>query len=227
MKPIKYSMGDSVGVCTFMHELAPIVMNGSGEPKRAAMFRCVCGNEFAAMISHVKKGQCCGCIRKATVSRRQTTHGISGTKAYKTWKGVKKRCYSKNEPSFDLYGGRGITMQESWINNPVAFCSYVMGLDGYELAKISENQISLDRINVDGNYEEGNLRWVGQEIQVRNRRIQRNNTSGFAGVFWIERLGKFQARVSRKHLGYAPTALEAVQLRIDYIKSEGLQGYNV
>lgn len=124
-----------------------------------------------------------------------------------------------------MYGGRGISMRDEWVGNPVLFCEYVMGLEGYDESRIGIAGISLDRIDTNGNYDKGNIRWASPEIQARNRNVQSNNTSGFSGIYWIKKIGKFQARVGLKSLGYTATAIEANEIRIKYITENNIKGY--
>lgn len=76
------------------------------------------------------------------------------------------RCYNQNNPAFPSYGGRGIKVHTSWQNNPVSFYEWIE----QNLGPRPEGY-SLDRINVYGNYEPGNLKWSNDEEQTNNRRL--------------------------------------------------------
>ena len=108
--------------------------------------RCDCGNEVAVSASNLKNGhtQSCGCLNHENLINRNTKHSMSSTKIYKTWKGIKKRCYNPNCAGFDNYGGRGITMFAAWINDFQAFYGYVSQLEHF-----NEDGYSLDRIDND------------------------------------------------------------------------------
>lgn len=107
------------------------------------------------------------------------SHGLTTTperkKMYNVWCDIKRKCY-QGKSRANTYIEKGIEVQNSWINDPVAFVAYVESLEGFDMSK------SLDRINTNGNYEEGNLRWATAKEQAHNRSMQSNNTSGVTGV---------------------------------------------
>jgi len=94
-------------------------------------------------------------------TRFKPTHGRKGTPEYSVWIDMKNRCRNKNVRSYANYGGRGIKVCPEWELSFEAFLQYV-GLrpDGY----------SLDRINTNGHYEPGNVRWVPAKEQQLNKR---------------------------------------------------------
>ena len=106
-------------------------------------------------------------------------HGYSRTKEYRAWQDAKQRCYKTEHTEYKRYGAIGITMSDEFINNPKAWCEYV--------GKAPDNtprKWSIDRIDCTKGYERGNLRWTTSDIQTRNQKKQRNNTSGETGVTW-------------------------------------------
>ena len=90
-------------------------------------------------------------------------HGYSRTKLYKTYQRIKNRCYRKNFPHYNLYGGRGIKMCDEWLNDFVRFKDWALN-NGYE------EGLSIDRIDVNGNYEPSNCRWITMFEQASNKR---------------------------------------------------------
>lgn len=121
---------------------------------------------------------------------------------------MKQRCYNLNYPRFRDYGGRGIQVQESWKNDPRAFINYISNLPHAE-----ELGYSLDRIDNDKGYEEGNLKWSTYSEQNLNRRTQKNNTSGVKGVCWHKPSKKWVAQYKKEHLGYFTEFDDAVKAR--------------
>lgn len=106
-----------------------------------------------------KARQSCGCLRSST------THGLSKTYLYNLWMGINQRCYNKNAKSYPRYGGRGIKVLEEWRNNPESFFAWILDNLGERLSGYS-----LDRIDNDGDYAPGNLRWANDSTQMTNRR---------------------------------------------------------
>ncbi|MEA3330616.1 MAG: hypothetical protein U9Q29_02860 [Campylobacterota bacterium] len=83
------------------------------------LFRCYCGNEFEVRMESVLKGhtKSCGCLHKNKVKESCTTHGLSSHHLSGRWRGMKGRCYNKNNPKYSIYGGRGITVCDEKDNN--------------------------------------------------------------------------------------------------------------
>lgn len=127
---------------------------------------CDCGNRIIANGKLLKNGNTssCGCIRRFRPQKKRT-HGMTNTPIYKTWIGIKNRCFNPNSTYYTDYGGRGITMFPAWVHNFQAFYNYVS-----QLPHFGEEDYTLDRIDNDCNYEPGNLRWADSKTQSRNRR---------------------------------------------------------
>lgn len=153
-------------------------------------------------------------------------HGLSYDRLYKIWASMKERCFNKNNAGYDRYGGRGITVCDEWINVFMSFYNYMISLPNYGIPGMS-----IDRIDNDGNYEPGNIRWATQLSQVRKRGISKKNSSGYIGV----RLSRKATRYKWKayitvneeliDLGYHLTKKHAVIRRNNYILTMGLDDY--
>lgn len=130
---------------------------------------------------------------------------------YNTCRNAISRCYNKNVSDYKYYGGRGITVQESWKNNVRAFCEYLE-----TLPNAGEPGYTLDRIDNDKGYEEGNLRFATRSEQNLNKReskTPKHNTSGVKGVSWSKAKSRWRVQSKGKHLGYFKYFLEAVFAR--------------
>lgn len=133
--------------------------------------RCECGNEKIANSDSIKRGltRSCDCLdREAHFFRpNRKKHGDHGTRLYRIWKAMKSRCYCVNSESYQKwYGARGITVCQEWQNDFSKFRDWALS-NGYR------DDLSIDRINPDGNYEPHNCRWATAKEQVNNRRIQK------------------------------------------------------
>ncbi len=129
---------------------------------------CECGETTIAASNDLTLGKkkSCGCLRKQINSTIHKTHGKKNTKLYYVWQRMKQRCHYPKSKDFSFYGGRGITVCEEWKNNFQAFYDWAMS-NGYF------DGLTLDRIDVNGNYEPSNCRWVTMKVQCNNRRPRR------------------------------------------------------
>ncbi|MGX5476015.1 AP2 domain-containing protein [Bacillus toyonensis] len=162
--------------------------------------KCDCGNKKTVPGYDLRhdKIKSCGCMQYAAT----TKHGQKGTRLYKIWEDMKRRCNNSNASSYRHYGGRGIKVCEEW-NEFIPFYNWAKE-SGYK------DTLTIDRINVNGNYEPSNCRWATKKQQSRNQRIREDNTSGVRGVSLDKRTGKWGAFF---HLGYFDTLEEAEEAR--------------
>jgi len=180
---IKYKKGDKVGYLTYHSEPEFV----SGKPRFINAI-CECGRIFKTRHGDVRhlKVKTCGCSHQRVLLERNTKHSDATRKnkhyLYSVWGGIKKRCYNKKEPGYKNYGWRGIKMYEPWINDYLMFKNYILS----NLGERPEGH-SLDRIDNDGNYEPGNLRWADRVTQNTN---QRPKTFSEIDVYMIRNLIK-------------------------------------
>src|SRR5262245_49604639 len=128
---------------------------------------CDCGREFITTGKHLRKGETrsCGCVRYEKLTARNTTHNLSDHRLYVRWAGIIARCTNRNNISFKNYGGRGISVCLEWRDSFPAFLAHVSALPHF-----GEPGRSIDRIDNDGNYEPGNVRWATRKEQQANKR---------------------------------------------------------
>ena len=212
---------------TFIKDLGMMYPTESSKRKyRFGIYKCgFCGEEFRTLINSVKNGhtKSCGCYQKRRTSESQKTHGLRSTRLYTVWADIKRRTLNPKNKRYSDYGGRGITICDEWLDVQ-NFYDWAME-NGYE-----ENKgLSIDRIDNNGNYCPENCRWTTSIIQNRNRRIRKDNTSGYRGVSYHKDNNKYIAKIrvnkKRIHLGTFKTAVEGAIAYNNYIIENNLEGF--
>lgn len=163
--------------------------------------RCDCGNTKDVLAVHLRSGhtKSCGCFRSERTADKMYKHGDSQSRLFIIWKNMKSRCLNKNRPDYPLYGGRGITVDPKWINDYTVFKQWSLE-NGYD------DNLSLDRIDVNSGYSPDNCRWVTQKQQCNNTRRNINvehNGELHTLKEWSEIIGiKYGTLVSRISRGW-------------------------
>ena len=130
--------------------------------------KCDCGNTKVIYGNNLRRGlsTTCGCSTRK--------HGMRDTRLWSIWDGMTKRCYNPNHPHYHRYGGRGITICDEWLQDHGSFFSWALA-NGYQ------DSLTIDRIDVNGNYCPENCRWVDFTTQHNNRgnncRVEINGVS--------------------------------------------------
>lgn len=130
--------------------------------------KCDCGNTVIIRKDSLTKKnftQSCGCLAIEKSKQRFTQHGLYGTRLFYIYNNMKQRCSNPNDEMYIHYGSRGITICQEW-NNFKSFSNWAMN-NGYQ------DNLTIDRIDVNGNYEPSNCRWVTNKEQQRNKRNNR------------------------------------------------------
>lgn len=132
--------------------------------------KCDCGNTAIVSGGNLGRGIfSCGCGRRESKAK---THGYAShkkyDKLYHTWNSIKYRCYNPKSKDYKHYGQRGIRMCEEWLHDFLAFRNWALE-NGF-----SDN-LTIDRIEVDGNYEPSNCRWITVAEQNRNKTTTRKD----------------------------------------------------
>ncbi len=158
--------------------------------------QCECGRELKVLGIHLRSGhtKSCGCFRKETTAEMASTHHMTNTRLYNVWRNMKARCYKPTHKDYSLYGGRGIQICDEWLSSFEAFVDWALH-NGY-----SDN-LTIDRIDVNGNYEPSNCAWRTQKQQCNNTR--RNIVIEFRGEThtmkeWSEILGMNYGTISSR-----------------------------
>lgn len=167
---------------------------------RYVLCRCDCGKQRPFAIYQLKTGsvRSCGCLRRDSLLRRNTTHGKSHLVEYSIWAAMIQRCTNPRDKEYPLYGGRGIGVCERWLTNFEAF---------FEDMGIRSPDGELDRINNDRSYEPGNCRWASRRQQALNTRANRllsYNGKTQTMLEWATTAGlNYQTLSTRLNLGWS------------------------
>lgn len=128
--------------------------------------KCDCGNYIKRTTDVLKRGKSsCGCRQKEILEdmrEKNITHGMSNTRLYRIYKGMIGRCYYPSTDRYNVYGGRGITVCDEWKNDRIKFFEWALN-NGY-----AEN-LTIERIDVNGNYEPSNCTWITMAEQYKNK----------------------------------------------------------
>ncbi len=224
---VGYKHGQTLGDygLIYLYETTPKMWHNNRI--RRAEFKCTCGNKFTTTIGRVKIGgtKSCGCHRARLGREKYTKHGLAYDRLWHKWQLIKQRIFNSNNIGYEHYGGRGIELYKPWINDPKAFIDYCKTLEGWD-----NHKLTIDRIENDGHYKPGNIRFASNSIQVRNRNKSKRNTSGYIGVSRIKnKRWKSAIRYNNKELVIyrGQYKLIAAMKRDQYIINNDLPGYRL
>ena len=129
---------------------------------------CECGTTRFVKSGDLKNGtsKSCGCI----AVDKHFVHGGWHSRLYNVWNNMKKRCYNENDISYRYYGKRGIAVCPEWRNSFESFREWAIA-NGYDETAV-RGECTIDRIDVNGNYEPSNCRWVDMKVQSKNKRAK-------------------------------------------------------
>lgn len=163
MSKLKDLTGQKFGRLTVLYKL-------NNYHKRGAYWLCVCkcGNLKEVFGRDLRRGstRSCGCLQRDITSKIHTKHGKHNTRLYHIYYAMKNRCYNKDNNRYQYYGKRGIVVCDEWLNDFQAFYEWAMN-NNYK-----EN-LTIDRIDPNGNYTPDNCRWADIATQNRNTRQNR------------------------------------------------------
>jgi hypothetical protein len=207
------------------HHLTVMSRAGSNGGKATWNCVCVCGTHTVVSGSDLTTGntRSCGCLRVKVSTESLTTHGGRKTRLYRIWCAMKGRCLNPNSSDYVYYGGRGITVNEDWINSFAVFRDWALAA-GYT------DNLTIERVEVNGNYCPENCAWVTQQVQTRNRRkTSRKTSSKYIGVQWHKVQKKWVAMITVDgkaiRIGSFATEDDAGNARNAYIITNNLKDY--
>ncbi len=140
--------------------------------------KCICGKEKNFILGNLKGGSTlsCGCLKKSNIGKANRTHGLTKHPLFGHWRSIKRRCYDKNNSGYKHYGNRGIIICKEWLDDFKNFYDWAIE-NGWEKG------LSIERIDVNGNYEPSNCTWIPRNKQLVNKTT----------TFWIEAFGEKKA----------------------------------
>jgi hypothetical protein len=179
--------------------------DGTGSRRDFYVCRCRCGAVREVLRSNLTKGLSgsCGCLKRERTSRCKTIHGEAGSRLYRIWVGVITRCENEKCLAYQNYGGRGIVLCPEWRGAFGAFRDWAI-TTGYR------DDLTIERKNVNGDYEPGNCTWIPRDEQASNRRNSHPVTAfGETRIAkrWSEDprcLVSFQGLLNRLEAGWDP-----------------------
>lgn len=153
-------IGKTFGFLTVI-ALGESTTNSQGRSVKQWLCKCDCGTLKLLKTSNLNAGNVfsCGCKTAEMKLMANQKHGMAQTPIYNCWANMKQRCYNVKHPHFDRYGGRGIRVCERWLE----FSAFY-----HDMGEMPEN-MSIDRIDNNGNYEPDNCKWSTQSEQNFNR----------------------------------------------------------
>jgi hypothetical protein len=142
------------------------VIGFAGSPKQHAEFwcRCECGNIIKAYGGNLvkKNTRSCGCLVDEAITKHGNATSNGESPEYSSWRGMMQRCHNPNATGYERYGGRGIVVCDAWRHSFERFLR--------DVGARPSREHTLDRIDVNGNYEPGNVRWATSAEQMANKR---------------------------------------------------------
>ena len=160
-------IGDKFGKLTVIDK-ANDYISPKGKHQKRWICHCDCGKDTISHDQSLKNGTSisCGCIRNECIKINMTKHGLSQSRIYAEYRAMIDRCYNKNIKCYSDYGARHIIVCDNWLNKENGFINFY----NWSIANGYNDNLTIDRINNNGNYEPSNCRWIPKEHQGANKR---------------------------------------------------------
>jgi len=178
---------------------------------------CECGNETLVSPSNLRnaKVRSCGCLLRDFAKQNAYRHGSAKRgqihPEYRIYLNMVNRCYRVKDVKYHRYGGRGITVHPDWLlKDGQGYKNFIE-----HIGRRPSDDHSIDRIDNDGNYEPGNVRWATRVKQSQNKDLYPNNKTGISGVQFRDDGFRVRITVDREriNLGQSKDFFEACCIR--------------
>lgn len=186
--------------------------------------RCDCGNITNTVAYSLTHGLIvsCGCYQREITINRNRKHNMSNTRIYRIYREMLRRCYDSKRPTYKDYGGRGIIVCDEWKNDFMSFYKWAIK-NGYT------DNLTIERIDVNGNYCPENCTWIIKEDQSKNRRMSHKitiNGETYCIAEWAK-IMNIKPRLIMVRLNRGWTEYDAVMTPIIPSKSKHKETYNM
>lgn len=205
----KVKSGDRYGNLVIVKEIEPHI-TPCGTIRRRFLCKCDCGNTTTRTLVNLNKGNfhSCGCVDRERIGNlnRKYTDEQRNSFLYSTWHGMRQRCLDPNSSHYKYYGERGITICDEWMNDYTKFYDWC-------IANGATKELTIDRIDVNGNYEPSNCRWVDTIIQANNKNQNRfieYNGNKLTIMQWSRKTGIKEATIRMRLDKYGYNVGEAL-----------------
>lgn len=157
------------------------------------LFECECGKEKVINASVVRQGKVisCGCYAKQQLKQRATSHGMSKTRTYNIWVGIKQRCLNPKDTGYHNYGAKGISITDEWLDFENFF---------KDMGEVPNNY-TIERLNNEKGYSKENCTWADRSTQNINKTYL-NKTTGIKNISYNERDDSFSVGIARNKKRY-------------------------
>lgn len=202
------NIGDKFGYLTIIKEVEPHV-TPCGTIRRRFLCKCDCGKTVVRNLQTLTLGlnSSCGCQKFDIGSlNRKYTKEQTQSFLYSTWLGMRQRCFDKNSSHYKYYGDKGVTMCEEWINDYSKFYEW-------SIKNGASKELTIDRIDNNGNYEPNNCRWVDSIVQANNKtqnRVIEYNGEKLTLMQWSRKTGIKDATIRMRLDKYGYSIGEAL-----------------